>query len=31
MKNAPIPKMSSENSIIFEDPTYDGVFEEDDI
>jgi hypothetical protein len=30
MKNAHIPKMNSENSIIFEDPTYEGVFEEEE-
>lgn len=28
LKNAPIPKMNSENSILFEDETYGGVFED---
>jgi hypothetical protein len=28
MKNAPIPKMANDNSLIFEDETYGGVFED---
>ena len=30
MKNAHIPKMNNDNSIVFEDETYGGVFEDPD-
>jgi hypothetical protein len=30
LKNAPIPKMKLDNSLIFEDESYGGVFEEEE-